>query len=98
MKRFYLSMIAILLGVTVFAQEAKTNVKVGFIFLHDEQSTYDLNVMKGIDEVCAEMDAMHRLRFPGPTTMKVMRKYLDKYIVNYKACLGIEQAAVTCKK
>ena len=28
------------------AEDAKT-VKVGFIFLHDEQSTYDLNFMKG---------------------------------------------------
>ena len=30
-------------------------VKVGFIYLHDEQSTYDLNFMKAAKEVCEEM-------------------------------------------
>ncbi|MBQ8159125.1 MAG: BMP family ABC transporter substrate-binding protein [Clostridia bacterium] len=34
---------------------AKENLKIGFIFLHDEQSTYDLNFMKAIDEVCEDL-------------------------------------------
>ena len=34
--------------------EAKT-VKVGFIFLHDEQSTYDLNFMNAAKEACEEL-------------------------------------------
>ena len=32
-----------------------TPVKVGFIYLHDEQSTYDLNFMKAAKEACEEM-------------------------------------------
>jgi len=34
----------------------------------------------GFEEVLAEMDRMHALRIPGPTTMRVMRAYLKKYI------------------
>ena len=36
------------------AQDAKT-VTVGFIFLHDEQSTYDLNFMKAAQEACEKL-------------------------------------------
>ena len=36
------------------AQDAKT-VKVGFIFLHDEQSTYDLNFMQAAQEACEKL-------------------------------------------
>ena len=36
------------------AQDAKT-VKVGFIFLHDEQSTYDLNFMKAAQAACEKL-------------------------------------------
>ena len=32
--------------------EAAANIKVGFIFLHDENSTYDLNFIKAADEAC----------------------------------------------
>lgn len=32
-----------------------TPVKVGFIYLHDEQSTYDLNFMRAAKEICEEM-------------------------------------------
>ena len=31
--------------------DEKSNIKVGFIFLHDENSTYDLNFIKAADEV-----------------------------------------------
>lgn len=31
--------------------DGKSNIKVGFIFLHDENSTYDLNFIKAADEV-----------------------------------------------
>ena len=34
---------------------AATDLKVGFIFLHDENSTYDLNFMKAAREVCEEL-------------------------------------------
>ena len=36
------------------ADDAKA-VKVGFIFLHDEQSTYDLNFMKGAQAACEKL-------------------------------------------
>ena len=31
------------------------NLKVGFIYLHDEQSTYDLNFLRGAEEACKEL-------------------------------------------
>ena len=34
---------------------AVTDVKVGFIFLHDENSTYDLNFIKAAEEACAKL-------------------------------------------
>ncbi len=49
-------------------------------------------------DVCREMDAMHRLRFPGPTTMRVMRRYLDKYVVNYKETHDKAPAARAAKQ
>ncbi len=50
------------------------------------------------EEVNREMDEMHHLRFPGPTTMTVMRKYLDKYIGNYKEVHGREEAVRAAKQ
>ena len=38
----------------------------------------------GWDEVRAEMDAMHTLRVPGPTLMRVMRGYLSRYVPEYR--------------
>ncbi len=35
--------------------DEKSNIKVGFIFLHDENSTYDLNFIKAADEVRAAL-------------------------------------------
>ena len=32
-----------------------SNIKVGFIFLHDENSTYDLNFMNGAKEAAAAL-------------------------------------------
>ena len=34
---------------------ASKDVKLGFIFLHDENSTYDLNFMNGAKEACAAL-------------------------------------------
>ena len=42
------------LAVPAASAEAK-EVKVGFIFLHDEQSTYDLNFMKAAQEACEKL-------------------------------------------
>ena len=39
-----------------------------------------------------EMDYMHSLRIPGPTTMPVMRAYLRKYIPSMTEHIGREAA------
>ncbi len=39
------------------AQAEGKAIKVGFIFLHDENSTYDLNFIKAAEAACAEMGA-----------------------------------------
>ena len=44
------------------------------------------------DSVMHEMDRMHSLRIPGPTTMPVMRAYLKKYIPAMREQEGIEKA------
>ena len=49
------------------------------------------------DEVRQELDQMHFLRVPGPTLMCVMRKYLHKYVPQYRETVGREQAyAASC--
>ena len=59
--------IALCLGcASAFALEgqpvAKENVKVGFIFLHDENSTYDLNFINAAKEACEELGVEYVLR------------------------------------
>ena len=49
------------------------------------------------DEVRREMDAMHTLRFPGPTLMRIMRSYLAKYVPDYRETAGREEAAQAAK-
>lgn len=44
------------------------------------------------DDVRAEMDAMHTLRIPGPTLMRVMREYLGRYVPVYRETVGREEA------
>ena len=36
-------------------ESAASDIKVGFIFLHDENSTYDLNFINGAKEACAAL-------------------------------------------
>ncbi len=48
--------LAMVLGVFAVGAAADTsNVKVGFIFLHDENSTYDLNFMNAAKEACEKL-------------------------------------------
>ena len=44
------------------------------------------------DEVRQELDDMHFLRVPGPTLMCVMRKYLRRYVPQYRETVGREDA------
>ena len=50
------------------------------------------------DDVRAELDEMHRLRIPGPTLMKFMRKYLDLHVPGYKEVPGKEEAVAAAEK
>ena len=44
------------------------------------------------EAVMHEMDLMHPLRIPGPTTMPVMRAYLKKYVPQMREHVGREAA------
>lgn len=43
-------------------------------------------------QIFAELDAMHRLRVPGPTLMTVMRRYLNEHIPGLRETVGREEA------
>ena len=47
--------LALCLGVTAAFSESKPNVKIGFITLHDENSTYDLNFINAAREACTAL-------------------------------------------
>jgi len=49
-----------LTAVSVMAEGAK--VKIGFIFLHDENSTYDLNFINGAKEACEKLGVEYVLK------------------------------------
>ena len=49
------------------------------------------------DDVRAEMDAMHTLRIPGPTLMRVMRGYLDRYVPGWIETEGRDEAIAAAK-
>ena len=53
MKKFWLIIAAVISIFTFFSEvEAAEKVKVGFIFLHDENSTYDLNFIVAAEDSC----------------------------------------------
>ena len=41
---------------------AKENIKIGFIFLHDENSTYDLNFLNAAKEACEKLGVAYVLK------------------------------------
>ena len=49
------------------------------------------------DDVRREMDEMHRLRVPGPTLMKVMRRYISLHVPGYKEAVGREEALLAAE-
>ena len=55
------ALVVCMLSVTAFADE-KTAVKVGFIFLHDENSTYDLNFINAAKEACDKLGVEYVMR------------------------------------
>ncbi len=71
LKKIFAVVLAVLMMASVFVacgtepattpdenegNNAKKELKVGFIFLHDEQSTYDKNFMDAAKKACEEMD------------------------------------------
>ena len=64
-------------------------------------AAYDLRKFLGqhveFDAVRREMDEMHELRVPGPTTMNVMRNYLMKYVPGIKEVLGRSESLELAK-
>ena len=60
MKKFValILVLAMCLCCTAMAERApmtKEDIKIGFIFLHDENSTYDLNFIKAAKEACDKL-------------------------------------------
>ena len=59
-------------------------------------AAYDLRRALGEEpdwrEVCREMDALHRLRVPGPTLISVMRAYLARWVPEARETRGREAA------
>ena len=49
-------------------------------------------------QIFSELDAMHRLRVPGPTLMTVMRRYLNEHIPDLRETVGREQALAEAAK
>lgn len=51
---------------SVSTDEKTLPVKIGFIYLHDEQSTYDLNFMRGAQEACEDLgiDYINKVNIP----------------------------------
>ena len=59
MKKLIAMMLAVVMVVALCAfgpaASAETTVKAGFIFLHDENSTYDLNFINAAKEACEKL-------------------------------------------
>ena len=58
-------------------EPAAPAVKVGFIFLHDEQSTYDLNFMNAAKEACEKLGVEYVLKTGVPEGQECYETALD---------------------
>ena len=52
--------------ISTLTPEELANIKVGFIFLHDENSTYDLNFMNAAKDTCEELGVEYIIRVNIP--------------------------------
>ena len=52
--------------ISTLTPEESANIKVGFIFLHDENSTYDLNFMNAAKDTCEELGIEYIIRVNIP--------------------------------
>ncbi len=64
MKKIIALVLALVLCLAAFSAfaEGETKVKVGFIFLHDENSTYDLNFINAAKEACDKLGVEYVLK------------------------------------
>ena len=63
MKKILALVLALAMCLTAFSVTAEgTKVKTGFIFLHDENSTYDLNFINGAKEACEKLGVEYVLK------------------------------------
>ena len=63
MKKFIALFLALALCLSIVTVMAETSkVKIGFIFLHDENSTYDLNFINAAKEACEKLGVEYVLR------------------------------------
>ena len=56
------------LSATITVNAAENEVKAGFIFLHDENSTYDLNFLNAAKEACENMGIEYVIKMVVATT------------------------------
>ncbi len=76
LKKILAVVLALVMVATVFAacggkEDPETKkLKVGFIFLHDEQSTYDKNFMDAAKKACEEMDVEYVQKTQIPESTK----------------------------
>ena len=69
MKKLVALLLTVALCLAAFAALAesnKENIKVGFIFLHDENSTYDKNFMEAAKEACEKLGVEYLFRTNVP--------------------------------
>ena len=63
MKKILALVLSLAMCLTAFSVMAEgTKVKIGFIFLHDENSTYDLNFINGAKEACEKLGVEYELK------------------------------------
>ena len=67
MKKIIAMLMALVMVVSLCAfnapaASAETTVKAGFIFLHDENSTYDLNFINAAKEACEKLGVEYLLK------------------------------------
>ncbi|MBR4769028.1 MAG: BMP family ABC transporter substrate-binding protein [Lachnospiraceae bacterium] len=59
------------------SNDGKKAVKVGFIYLHDENSTYDRNFMNGAKAACEKLGVDYIQKFPIPESAECKEAALD---------------------
>ena len=67
--------------------DAESSLKVGFIFLHDENSTYDLNFINAATQACEDLGLEYE--FKKNISEYVRGSYLRIYVVLPRSAFGL---------